>query len=316
LTRLVSNFNSISSSGWSAVLSTTPNTITFTADTSGRYPIESNSTESSTYPGYGVFDIEVTQSSQNVSAGNLPDSIAGEITQVGAQDSVEVTLYDPITDSSTDLLLGGQTADDIANSLASKINSFFNNWTAFSSSNQVFVKSIQKDWVLVNRNPTTFDTTLINRAVYVSNVDYPLGTLGGSSNISSGSRTVTEATTSGENFYTREKATPQVGHPIIGPTQITLSINDRDPITFALPDGATASEMASATAVIIQSSVDGLNATSSNGELSISSVNEVAISTIATSFDDFSSDGNQVTISRSNGNNLANSGSDPFPSSD
>lgn len=320
LTRLISNFNEISDSGWSAVLNTSSDTVVFTADNSGRYPVQENSTESVLYPGFGVFDIIVNASTQNTSAGTLPSSIPAEITTVGATDSVRVTLYDPIDNTSTNLFLGGQTAEEIASSLASKINSSFDNWTASSSTNVVTVKSIAKDWVLVNRNPTAFDATIVNRAVYVSSVDYPENTLGSNADIPSGSRTAIEATTVGENFYTKDKDVKVIGHPIIGPTSITLTIQDNsggsNVITFALPDGATSSQMASATAVAIQSSVDGLNATSSNSTLSISSVNEIAVSSITTEFDDFSTDGNQLTISRSNGNNIANASSDPFPSSD
>jgi len=325
LTRLIANFNSISNSGWSAVLNTTANTVTFTADNSGRYPIQTNSTESQTYPGYGVFDIIVSASTQNTSAGNLPSSVPAEITTVGAQDSVQITLFDPTNASSTNLRLGGQNANDIASSLASKINSSFNNWTASSTSNVISVKSIAKDWVLANRNPTVFDTTLDNRAVYVSNIAYPADTLGSNSNIPSGNVAVSSALNSNANFFTRDKTPKVVGHPIINPTTITLTIttvnentqtSSNQELSFLLPDGASASEMASATELVIQSSVDGLNANASGTTLSISALGEVAVSNITTNFDDASKAGNQFTISRSNGNNIANANNDPFPSSD
>lgn len=325
LTRLVSNFNSISNSGWTAVLNTTANTVTFTADNPGRYPIQTNSTESQTYPGYGVFDIIVNASTQNTTAGNLPSSVPAEITTVGAQDSVQVTLFDPTNASSTNLFLGGQSANDIASSLASKINSSFNNWTASSASNVVTVKSIAKDWVLANRNPTAFDTTLDNRAVYVSNIAYPAGTLGTDANIQSGSVTLSSALNSNANFFTRDKTPKVVGHPIINPTTMTLTVTTVNPntqissdqqLSFLLPDGASASEMASATELVIQSSVNGLSANASGASLSISALGEVAVSNITTDFDDASKTGNQLTISRTNGNNIANANSDPFPSSD
>ena len=312
---IMTRINSATISGWTTTLNTTTDSLVFTAATGGRY---TGGAASTTYPNFGVFEIQYTTSSQVNSTGNIPASIKSEITTPGSDSSVQFVLFEPVSGTDQTLLIGGSTASEVSTSLASKISSSnFPNWTASANNNVVTITANASDWVLKDRTGITYnDTTLENRALYVKSISYPTGTTGSDSSLQSGTFTAAQAIASGSKTRTQQT---QIGHPTINPSTATLTVTYNDTTTqtasITLANAGTAAQLATSLATTLTSSVNGISGTASNNDVTVTTSNYgVAIDNITVTFDEQSTSTNRNRIDRSSsGNNLGGSTADDYP---
>jgi hypothetical protein len=298
--------------GWSSSHNDSTDVITLTATSAGRYPVSGGPAADSTYTDYAVFQVQTTAGSNVNSAGNLPLSLNGSITTQGSGDSVKLTLVDPSRTSGSGpyeeaFFLAGSSSDDIAASLAAKINANWSTyWSASVSSNVVTITSTLNDWILKNRSDsgvTANDVAYASRALFVKKIEYPSDTTeGADANAESGTFT---ASSQSADFVGAEV---QVGHPAILATGITITVNyasDTVTNTITANSAADAGSMASSVATRINSSaIPALGATAASGVVTITT-NDLtqAITGITVSFDEQSTQTGRNAVLRTSGGN-------------
>lgn len=321
--------------GWGASHNTSNDTITFTATAQGRYPIGTGAPADSVYTDYAVIAFDYTTGSNVINAGTITD-INASITTQGSDEAVTLTLVDPSRDNSTNtgpfedtFDVGGTTNQDVANSIKNRIDAFWANWsaavtdtgvaasgTATGNQFKVTLTSNASDWILKDRVTSTITANDVvypaDRAVFVKAVAYGSGVTGSASSAAAGTNFDAASNKSG-NFI---PADIQIGYPTINPTSITVAVqyaNTTVSQSTTLPSTGNSDSMATNLAAILNSSaVPALSATSAGSILSITT-NDLSqqINNITFTFDAQTTQGGRNSVSRTNGNNLAGSGTAP-----
>ena len=310
MTRIKDLIQDEATDGWSASINTTTDVLTLTATQPGTTPVQSGGAADSTHTGSGVFRFEYTVSTNANTAGDLPSSLNASITTLGSNPSVELTLYDPWRGANQTFLAGGSTNSDIAEAIAVEINRFWPNWTATFSSAVVTITAKDKDWVLSDRTGiVSNDVVFASRAIYVSEVAYPAGTVGATGNAATGTFT---ASSQSSNFTVAQST---IGHPIINESVLTLAVGYSNGTTVTeniqFSDASDATAMATSfNSTINSASIEAFEASRDGTTVTISITDfTVGVDSITLTFDEQTESGNRNTVSRTNGNNLGTGGS-------
>jgi hypothetical protein len=236
----------------------------------------------------GTWLIEFTSGSNT---GTLPSSLIATETIAGSNASFQATLRDPWLNQDDTFLVGGTTADEVAESIASRVNKYWANWNTSINSNVITITAKAAGWVneskeangaTVNFYDDSFDST----AIFVKEIAYPSGTNGSDTNLTSGTFTV--ASQSSDIV----SAQSIIGHPTINPTTLRLQIdyasgNDIDE-TITFGDSQSSTDMAIALEGRLNSAaVLGVEATRVNNVVTVKSTDyNVAVNSITLTLDD------------------------------
>ena len=236
----------------------------------------------------GTWLIEFTSGSNT---GTLPSSLIATETIAGSNASFQATLRDPWLNQDDTFLVGGTTADEVAESIASRVNKYWANWNTSINSNVITITAKAAGWVneskeangaTVNFYDDSFDST----AIFVKEIAYPSGTNGSDTNLTSGTFTV--ASQSSDIV----SAQSIIGHPTINPTTLRLQIdyasgNDIDE-TITFGDSQSSTDMAIALEGRLNSAaVLGVEATRINNVVTVKSIDyNVAVNSITLTLDD------------------------------
>lgn len=236
----------------------------------------------------GTWLIEFTPGSDT---GTLPSSLTATETIAGSNASFQATLRDPWLNQDDTFLVGGTTADEVAESIASRVNKYWANWNTSINSNVITITAKAAGWVNESKeaNGATinfYDDSFDSTAIFVKEIAYPSGTNGSDTNLTSGTFTVSSQSSD------IVSAQSIIGHPAINPTTLRLQIdyasgNDIDEtITFGNAQSST--DMAIALEGRLNSAaVLGVEATRINNVVTVKSTDyNVAVNSITLTLDD------------------------------
>ena len=309
MTRIKDFIQDDSFDGYTAAINTSTNVLTLTSTQPGTVEAPAGGATDDTHTDSGVFKFEYTKGTNVNTEGNLPSTLEADITTLGSNESVELTLYDPWRDQEDTFLAGGSDNEDIAESITARINRNWPNWNASYSSAVVTIEAKEKDWVLSDRTGVVSnDVAFASRAIYVKEVAYPAGTIGATGNAATGTFT---ASSQSSNFTAAESV---VGHPAINKSVLTLTVNYSDgrnvSENITLDNGAASTAMATnVNDTINGASVESLESSISGSTVTVSITDyTVGVDSITFEFDEQTESGNRNTVSRTNGNNLGTAG--------